>query len=82
MMKIIKMMMPPLSILNLSIRLVLLVFVFQLLQVYTVGVYSVTNFSRLDFPFPPHFVFGSGTSAYQVSLYTYSAYILPSVPQK
>ncbi|GMQ00092.1 hypothetical protein CsSME_00047318 [Camellia sinensis var. sinensis] len=27
---------------------------------------TTTNFSRHDFPLPPHFVFGSGTSAYQV----------------
>ncbi|KAI7992325.1 putative beta-glucosidase 23 [Camellia lanceoleosa] len=27
---------------------------------------TTSNFSRHDFPLPPHFVFGSGTSAYQV----------------
>lgn len=27
---------------------------------------GVKSFSRLDFPLPPHFVFGSSTSSYQV----------------
>ncbi|XP_074368440.1 beta-glucosidase 22-like isoform X2 [Apium graveolens] len=30
------------------------------------GANGVTNFTRLDFPLPPAFVFGAGTSAYQV----------------
>lgn len=42
---------------------------FDLLQFHhTLG---VSNFSRFDFPFPPHFVFGSGTSAYQVFVCNY-----------
>ena len=32
---------------------------------------GLTDFTRLDFPPPPNFVFGSGSSAYQVLLQSY-----------
>nr|XP_017252813.1 PREDICTED: hydroxyisourate hydrolase-like [Daucus carota subsp. sativus] len=48
------------------------VIIFMLMTVLVVAemkadeVEGVRSFSRLDFPLPPHFVFGSSTSSYQV----------------